>query len=340
MVKKILLILLGAIIGFGVAIPVQGVLHKDNSGITLHTSFKTEYYMGESLDLTGGILDYTVGTNTSNIAITSDMISGFTSQAPGTRQLAITYRNFTCTIPYTVNAAYFVEDNVVYDRPDYPWVDCGVIFRDNGTKLVIGQRHNKTIIFDIEDMMYSYDETFELIEKKFVNGKYELIYEYGYEYCVVKDITANGFHLVHHVEVPEYNYSYMNSYDFTKNKKIIPEEEIPLFYGHDYYSDVKMPKNAGHLSEQILHLKFLEHFDRVIVGVQGERLEFPRENACKVTRHYKGGKPILTFTYPLNESEYIDFEVYDITERNFMVGLLNYELANFKHVTLQLDLHW
>lgn len=76
------------------------------SGISLKCApFKTQYTVGESLDLTGGeiTVHYTNG-NTQDLAMTSDMVGGFDSGTPADQQpLTVTYYGHTATFDVSVS---------------------------------------------------------------------------------------------------------------------------------------------------------------------------------------------------------------------------------------------
>lgn len=74
----------------------------EESGIKIESQFKTEYYIGEEIDVSGGIIDYTENGKTEKVDITTDMISDFSSQTTGTRPLLITYKNYSITLNYTI----------------------------------------------------------------------------------------------------------------------------------------------------------------------------------------------------------------------------------------------
>ena len=79
---------------------------NDNSSVktlSLKTSFKTDYYVGDNLDVTGGVLSYTVNGNSQDINITANMVSNFNTDTVGNRTLTITYNNLTVQVCYTVS---------------------------------------------------------------------------------------------------------------------------------------------------------------------------------------------------------------------------------------------
>ena len=84
-------------------------------GIEIRSSFKTTYYVGDALDVTGGIIDYTDDGKTIQVAITDEMISGFSTATEGTRDLVLTYEGYTETISYTVSIRpTFLMGNSLY----------------------------------------------------------------------------------------------------------------------------------------------------------------------------------------------------------------------------------
>ena len=76
---------------------------KPEDKITIHTPFKTQYYVGEQLDVTGGILNYTKDGKTTQVAITSNMVTGFSSANAGTFNIVIYYQGLSVLVAYTVN---------------------------------------------------------------------------------------------------------------------------------------------------------------------------------------------------------------------------------------------
>lgn len=77
---------------------------KPEDKVAIHTPFKTVYYVGDELDVTGGILNYTKDGTTTQVVITSSMITGFTSATAGTFNMVIYYDGLSVVVPYTVNS--------------------------------------------------------------------------------------------------------------------------------------------------------------------------------------------------------------------------------------------
>lgn len=74
-------------------------------GITLKTSPKTEYKVGEALDVTGGMLNrHYSDDSVLELAMTAEMVSGFDSSKAGTYTLTITYTedNYPIELTYDI----------------------------------------------------------------------------------------------------------------------------------------------------------------------------------------------------------------------------------------------
>ncbi len=78
-------------------------------GIKIISTFKTEYYVGENLDVTGGIIEYTKDKNTIHIAIEEEMITGFSSETEGTRNMVLSYIDNQTDQIYTLKIAYTIK---------------------------------------------------------------------------------------------------------------------------------------------------------------------------------------------------------------------------------------
>lgn len=83
--------------------------------LKIHTNFKTEYEIGETLDLTDEKIQYTDEQGEKTVvAITTTMVSGFSTETAGSRQLIITYQGKTLLVDYTVYRVYDMEVNALY----------------------------------------------------------------------------------------------------------------------------------------------------------------------------------------------------------------------------------
>lgn len=77
------------------------------TGITVNsTAHKTEYQVGEALDVSGLTIEAAMSDNTmKTVAVTEGMVSGFDSMAPGVYSLTITYQGAATTYSVTVKEA-------------------------------------------------------------------------------------------------------------------------------------------------------------------------------------------------------------------------------------------
>lgn len=121
MTKKVkisfLIIFVLALIAGAVVLTLYLNNRKDNASITVKSDMiKTEYIIGEELEITGGILDYDSGKETIQVQITKDMISNFSTEKLGSYSMIVTYKGKTTTVSYTVNEGfslsklYYAED--------------------------------------------------------------------------------------------------------------------------------------------------------------------------------------------------------------------------------------
>ena len=76
---------------------------KPESLNIISTPYKTSYFVGEELDLTGLAVEaYYSDDSTSRVEVTLDMVSGFDSSVPGVQTLTVTYSDCTATFDVEV----------------------------------------------------------------------------------------------------------------------------------------------------------------------------------------------------------------------------------------------
>lgn len=148
------------------------------------TEFKAEYYIGETVDVTGGILTYTdKAGNEKYIAIEDDMITGFTTTTEGERSMIITYEDLTILYPYTVVDYPFVQIGVPYyvlvETMDDSIMYSSFIFDDDGSislwsSPVLPTLKNASEIFKLGSEVATFVEKVDEYTKEVVNQKYEL----------------------------------------------------------------------------------------------------------------------------------------------------------------------
>lgn len=76
---------------------------ESKENLELSSTFKTSYVIGDSLDVEGGVIDYTdkLGTTT-QVDVNSTMVSGFSSEHVGKRTMVLTYKGLSLNVEYTV----------------------------------------------------------------------------------------------------------------------------------------------------------------------------------------------------------------------------------------------
>lgn len=329
MVKKVIIIAFCVLIGFAIAIPVLGSMNKDDGpsdGIKINTGFKSEYYQGELIDVTGGILDYTKEGKTTQVVITSDMISGFTSDTTGSRKLVVTYDGFTCTLSYTIKAPLTVQDNVVYKpyRLDDDFLEEGLhfIFRNNGNKMLFASTDSGVAAVDVSEVIYSDDGYWALVETNIVNGKLELTYGSSFEKCKITNITENGFTWQYIVN--ESTGETNSRGDFVVLDSLVDEVSASVSDNQTYVSDRVMPSGAYELADELLYIKFTDNNEKVMFGkMSGGLLTYPIDSESHVGKSFKNGKQIFNFGYYNEYNEVLVIRVENITENGFTVTIVD-----------------
>ena len=85
--------------------------YKPLSSISVYTKpTKTSYYVGESLDTTGLVLQLTYNDNSTESVTTGFTTSGFDSTTAGTKTVTVTYNGKTATFDVTVNEVVNLGD--------------------------------------------------------------------------------------------------------------------------------------------------------------------------------------------------------------------------------------
>lgn len=106
----------------------------DYPKIEVVTIFKTEYKVGESLDVSGGVLKYFESSDEFElINITSDMISYFDTTTAGTKTLKLSYNGVFIYISYIVNALPDIDTTAIYYTSTYLITDdfgFSTVYRD------------------------------------------------------------------------------------------------------------------------------------------------------------------------------------------------------------------
>ena len=92
-----------------------GKKEEIKEGISIYSNFKTEYEIGDELDVTDGKIQYTNEEGKKTIVeITKSMITSFSTETAGSRQMIVTYNGNTITVNYTVYKVYDIEIGALY----------------------------------------------------------------------------------------------------------------------------------------------------------------------------------------------------------------------------------
>lgn len=108
-----------------VSVVTVGCNDKPQEGIKIYTNFKSTYIIGDELDLTDGKIEYTDENGKKTIvAITSDMITSFSTDSLGQREMIVTYNGNTITYQYNViydisaGDLYYTDDSELCNGKD------------------------------------------------------------------------------------------------------------------------------------------------------------------------------------------------------------------------------
>ena len=101
-----------------VMVPVAAIFagcgKEKEAKIKIFTEFKTEYYVGEALDVSTGVIEYINEEGKSKyVPLTNQMIAGFSTETAGTKNMVITYEDAQLVVSYTVS--YFeITESTLY----------------------------------------------------------------------------------------------------------------------------------------------------------------------------------------------------------------------------------
>ena len=131
---------------------------KYEEKIEMFSQFKSKYYIGEELNLTGGILLYTDANGKKTyVPIEEDMISGFTNDTYGERNIVITYEDFTMLYPYTVKYQPTLSIEAEFEKTVY---EKGEALDVTGAKLSYKDEDGTIEVVDVAaDMVAGFTST-------------------------------------------------------------------------------------------------------------------------------------------------------------------------------------
>lgn len=172
--KKNNLLKLTFVICLALIIPliIQGCdLFGGKAKLSLHQEIKTSYEINETLDVSGGLLKYIdEDGNESFIEITSDMVSGFTTQTAGTRNMVISYNQKQVMVEYTVyeleltDMVWYISQETTTNNMKY-----FVMFNFTNNKLAfIGSYEDEISSYDMSNIQWV------AFTKTLTNGKFDI----------------------------------------------------------------------------------------------------------------------------------------------------------------------
>lgn len=169
--------------------------------ISLYATFKTEYFVGETLNVAGGILNYTHDGKTVQVVISNDMISGFDSEVVGTREMVLTYQENTLSISYTIKA---IPNNPIDFMGDYRSKELVANTGSDGNSSNYSFAHfrgDKLYVYwaqspNLEEEMSRPGQAHYSFTSNFLNGEWIIMSEAKYGSVItIKNITNQGFDL-------------------------------------------------------------------------------------------------------------------------------------------------
>ena len=172
-----------------------GGKNDDNAQIVVKSDMiKTEYVVGEELEITGGILEYISNEKITHIQITKDMISNFSTEKLGSYSMIVTYNGKTTTVSYTVNKGFSLS-KLYYAENITP--ECWIKFNEQESKVYLAQG-TSTLPATVEEW-----ERFGIITsytKFYKNGKLfvSLVYNDPYQSvtCEIETISSSKINLI------------------------------------------------------------------------------------------------------------------------------------------------
>ncbi len=200
-------------------------------GLSLAVSFKTDYIYGESLNITGGIINNKKDGKNHYVAVTNNMISGFTSSTTGSRKMVLTYDEQTLLVDYTVS--YPFETNVKYYAYDVMYFKTFFIFENNSLKMY--EFNNKLIYANATNL----DQTYTL------SGTYDISYSYdsdgNFDYFSYDTDTINAKFTISNdgLCVVQFNKGTSQSYsgEFRKLDESLFNSKICDYAEYRYFGD-------------------------------------------------------------------------------------------------------
>ena len=146
-------------------------------GLYIESSYKTEYIYGETLNISGGILNNRKDGKDNYVAITSEMVSGFDTSSVGSKKMILAYDNqsmlvdYTVSYPYEENVKYFstTSDTSFFASSGYMVMQGKFVKMYSFNKFIFTNKNNidtNSVLFNTFEINFNYDQ----------NGKFEYYY--------------------------------------------------------------------------------------------------------------------------------------------------------------------
>ena len=133
MKKKIFMAVIAFALVLCTSIAFVGCGGPKVTAIELATEIKTEYYIGEDLDLDDVLLQVEYEDETYKVIdLEKSMVKGFNTDTVGTRTMTITYEGLICKVQYKVTGPKFTERYYFYYNPNAGFVTCFFKCSDGG----------------------------------------------------------------------------------------------------------------------------------------------------------------------------------------------------------------
>ena len=233
---------------------------------------KLEYKYGESLDLTGGTIEFKQGSETKIINITKDMITGYNSKKIGNQTLKVTYEGLTQE--FIVNVKDYITKLELKkpEKKDYEYGEN--LDLTGGTISIITASGKVDEKIDITASMISgYDKTKEgtqtiTVEYKGLQGKFQVSVK-----DKIKAISLNN-------EPNKINYKYGEALDITgATIDIIKSSGIYTIPVTDEMISGYNPQNSGLQVVTITYKGFKTKF--LVLVTEKEEVKEPEQEEIK-----------------------------------------------------------
>ena len=233
---------------------------------------KLEYKYGESLDLTGGTIEFKQGSETKIINITKDMVTGYNSKKIGNQTLTVTYEGLTQE--FIVNVKDYITKLELKkpEKTDYEYGEN--LDLTGGTISIITASGKVDEKIDITASMISgYDKTKEgtqtiTVEYKGLQGKFQVSVK-----DKIKAISLNN-------EPNKINYKYGEALDITgATIDIIKSSGIYTIPVTDDMISGYNPQNSGLQVVTITYKGFKTKF--LVLVTEKEEVKEPEQEEIK-----------------------------------------------------------